>query len=86
MSKPSLPTLFNPLECRPDSYQGWYQQGNGLWEQGRFAEALMSFDRAIDYYPEDYWAWYKRGMTLEQLGRFTEAAESYERAARIQPN
>ena len=73
---PSL-TVFKTLECRPDSYQGWYQQGNALGQQGRFSEDLTCYDRALEYYPRDYLAWYKRGNILEALGRYEDAVTSY---------
>ena len=57
-------TTYRPLECRPDSYQGWYQQGNIRWQSGHIEEALLCFSRAIEYHPEDYWAWYKQAMAL----------------------
>ena len=41
--------IFNPLECRPDSYQGWYAQGNTLLDQRRFGDALISYERALEY-------------------------------------
>ena len=86
MRQTQLTIPYRPLECRPDSYYGWYHQGNLLRMQGHYQEALISYENALEYYPNDYWAWYKRGMTLEELGRYQEAVTSYENASEIQPN
>jgi len=85
MARSPFLTVFNTLECRPDNYQGWYQQANALSDQGRYPEALMSYERALHYYPQDYWSWYKRGVILENLGQHEAAIASYDNALKIDP-
>ncbi len=55
-------------------------------EQGRHAEALLHFRRAIEIAPESFIAPY-RGVVLSLLGlgRFGEAAEMYQQALRFGP-
>jgi tetratricopeptide (TPR) repeat protein len=65
--------VYRTLECRPDSYQDWYQQGNTLRDAGRYEEALASYERALEYNPYDYWAWYWRADILNTWGCFEEA-------------
>lgn len=78
-------TVYRFLECRPDSYQDWYQQGNALLEKQHLQDALLSYDKALEYHPSDYWAWYKRGITLEELGCNEEAIGSYAIASSVSP-
>ena len=70
-------TVYRPLECRPDNYRDWYQQGNLQRDRQYLKDALLSYEKALEYYPTDYWAWYKRGIILEELGNYEEAAASY---------
>jgi tetratricopeptide (TPR) repeat protein len=78
-----LLTVYRALECHPDTYRDWYDQGNILKERMDYFGALISYEKALEYYPDDYWAWYKRGMILEDLGMYEEAAESYSNAAQV---
>lgn len=66
-------TTYRPLECRPDSYRGWYQQGQLCWLEGNVDEALLCYHRALEYYPNDYWAWYHLAIAHEKLGHVDEA-------------
>ena len=83
MTMTYLFTVYRALECRPDSYRDWYDQGNILKERMDYFGALISYEKALEYYPDDYWAWYKRGMILEDLGMYEEAAQSYANAAQV---
>ena len=78
--------MYQSLECRPDSYQEWYKQGNKLRAEGYYQEALMSYERAINYKPRDYWSWYRKGVVLEALDCYSEAIDSYTQANNIEPN
>ena len=46
-------TIYRPLECRPDSYQSWYQQGNRLRIDQLYSEALMCYEKALEWYNSD---------------------------------
>ncbi len=78
-------TALKILECRPDSYQGWYQQANLDRDRGCYFEALLGYEKALEYYPDDYWSWYRRGKVLEILGRYSEANQSYTLGCQIKP-
>jgi hypothetical protein len=52
----------------------------------RFAEALVSHDRALAFRPHDVGALSNRGIALALLGRFDEALASYDRALAIRPD
>ena len=59
---------------------GLIARGRANYDAGRFAEALDSFDRAINLAPEAAVPVYNRAATLFQLGRYPEAIEAYQRA------
>lgn len=68
--------VYRVLECRPDSYQGWYHQANQLRQRNLCHDVLYSYERSIEYHPHDYEAWYYRGKVLEELARYKEAIVS----------
>lgn len=74
------------LECRPDCYQTWYQQGNHFREQNFCQEALFCYDKALEYYADDYYACYYRAKVLEELNDLTEALSSLMMACQIRPD
>jgi len=59
--------------------------GNAQAQQGRFSDALVSFDRAEALMPRDVVAC-RRGQVLRQLGHLPEAREALERAVLMNPN
>ncbi|MFQ5884781.1 MAG: tetratricopeptide repeat protein, partial [Thermoplasmata archaeon] len=52
---------------------------------GRFEDAVINFDKAIDLDEKYSEAWYNRGLALEALKRYEEAVGSYDRALKINP-
>ena len=73
------------LECRPDCYKSWFEQGNLFREQNFYPEALFCYDKALDYHNCDYNSWYYRGKVLEELNELQEALSSFFTACKIQP-
>ncbi len=53
----------------------YLSDGNSLFEQGDFAEALGSYDKALKLNPKYLNAYRNKGLTLMQLGRMEEAKE-----------
>jgi len=43
-----LLTVYRALECRPDTYRDWYDQGNILKERMDYFGALISYEKALD--------------------------------------
>lgn len=60
--------------------QEWVDDGNTLFNAGRYMEALNAFDRAIRIDPTYADAYEGRGSVLYLLGRYAEALASYEQA------
>ena len=78
--------MYKTLECRPDTYQAWYGQGDRLRKQHCYQEALISYGKALEYNPRDYWAWYHIAGILETVGNYREAIAHYQQAVTLKPN
>ena len=61
-------------------------QGNELFNLGRYEEAITSYDNALKINPDDHLAWNNRGIALGNLGRHEEAISSYDQALKIKPD
>lgn len=62
-----------------------FEQGNRLYEQGRYQEAVESYDKALAIDPKYAAAWNNRGLALDNLGKHQEAVESYDKALALDP-
>ncbi len=69
-----------------DNEVDWLRQGEALANQGRYAEALQHFDRAIALNPEVAEAWVFRGVMLLHLGEYHLALASCDRAIQLVPD
>ncbi|MBD2776766.1 tetratricopeptide repeat protein [Iningainema tapete] len=65
------------VEIRGHSWD-WLNQGYCLDELGRYEEALVSYDKAIELDLNNGTTWFNRGVTLEKLERYEEALASYD--------
>ncbi len=84
-------TLFHPAFQHAASAMGktkeeWVEEGNRLYNLGRFPEALSAFERSIQQDPHYSDAYEGRASALWSLGRYEEALASVERAIRLDPN
>ncbi|MGI8500145.1 MAG: tetratricopeptide repeat protein [Hassallia sp.] len=74
----------NPqLSFTTDEY---LQQGDAFYAEGRYDEALKSYDLVIETQPDSYSAWVSRGWTLRKLERYEEAIFSYDKGLEIKPD
>jgi Flp pilus assembly protein TadD len=62
-----------------------FEQGVSLQDEGRFEEALQSFDQAIELEPKNGGAWYRKAVCLTELERYNEAMECVGTAIQIDP-
>jgi tetratricopeptide (TPR) repeat protein len=60
--------------------------GSTLQCQGRFEEALKTFDKALQLTPDDAKLWTSLGKVLVDLDRLTEALQSFEQALKFNPH
>jgi tetratricopeptide (TPR) repeat protein len=59
--------------------------GTTLQRQGRYEEALKTFDKALQLKPDDVELWTNLGNVLAQLERLDDALFSYEQALKLNP-
>lgn len=64
-------TLALPVVCVGDRQQArtFYVEGNGLFDQGRFAEAIAAYSRAIEHHPQYAEAYHNRALASEMVDR-----------------
>ncbi len=58
-------------------------QGDRLVKQGRYADALRHYERAIRLVRRPSYAWTSRGVAMKYLGRLDEALRCHENAIRL---
>jgi Flp pilus assembly protein TadD len=64
----------------------YYNDGDDLFNAGRYSEAIATLDQALAIDPTISEAWYERGTALGRLGRPAEALNSFDRAIALNPN
>lgn len=72
------PEMLSAVDC--------VKQGNALFFEGRFQEAIAVYDKALQLKDDYYQAWSNRGSALFNLHRHEEALASYNKALKIEPN
>jgi len=91
---PTTPKQILPTSAKPSSAtatlvtlsaQDWFNNGNALYDSGRYKEAIKSYDKALAIKP-DYHEWNNRGNALDNLNRYQEAIESFDKALAIKPD
>jgi tetratricopeptide (TPR) repeat protein len=61
-------------------------EGNDLFQQADYAQALKQFERAVSIFPEHHQAWKGVGHCLLCLARPTDAARAFDRAIGLKPD
>jgi tetratricopeptide (TPR) repeat protein len=61
-------------------------KGRALNKQGKYQEAIICFDTALDIEPNDLDALFNKGLTFQYLGKYQEAVSYYDKALVIEPN
>ncbi len=70
----------------PDNAESYYQQGNALREQGKFAEAIAAYNQAIQLKPDLAEAYNNRGSSKADLEDKKAAIEDYNQAIKLKPD
>lgn len=63
----------------------WYNMGVELEDAGKFEDAIISYDKALELDPNDTDTWCSKGNALASLQRFRLAIKSYDQAIKIDP-
>jgi Flp pilus assembly protein TadD/cold shock CspA family protein len=79
----ALKLLGQWLERRPDDFMPLYMTGYQYYDQGKYGEALVWFDRAVAKYPNHLKLHWRRAFALQQLGREDDALASAARVLRL---
>jgi len=66
--------------------EDWFNKGNALYKQGKYAEAIKCYDKAIESNPKHAEAWWSKGHALGNLGKEDEALKCLEKAVEVDPN
>jgi tetratricopeptide (TPR) repeat protein len=64
----------------------WYNKGVALVDLGKYEEALVYFDKAIELNPNDAEVWDNKGIALGHLGKHDEALACFNKALEQNPN
>jgi tetratricopeptide (TPR) repeat protein len=63
--------------------QDLVKEGDIRDSQGRYEEAIDSYDKALQIDPDDADAWFNKGITLKKMGKHSEGMRSIERAINL---
>ena len=61
-------------------------EGNKLYKQGKYQEAITQYEEYLEYNPEDVQAIYNQGRSYEELGEFEKSMANYKKVIEIDPN
>jgi tetratricopeptide (TPR) repeat protein len=80
--------LIDVLEERAHvegTFENWFELAYSLAEENRDADAIKSYDKALELDPKDAHAWDNKGCLLHVLGRDDDAIECYDKALELDP-
>ncbi|MBW9223743.1 tetratricopeptide repeat protein [Methanothermococcus sp. SCGC AD-155-E23] len=70
-------------KSKDKTVEKWLSEGDILYEQGRYEEALEYFDKVLEINPNCADAWSRKGLTLARLGRYEEAIRCFDKSLSI---
>lgn len=77
------------LRSRGDFWEAWYERGTVLEDLGRFADAIVSYDKALTLEPNREALanlWLRRGNVFQYgLGEYDASLTCYDRVLQLQP-
>ena len=68
------------------SYEDYIKQGDALYFEGRYLEAVVSFDKAIQLNPDQVSAWIGKGKVLRKAKQYQDALMANEKAIELSPD
>ena len=63
-----------------------FRVGAIRFDQGRYEEAILAYNKVIEINPQNAAAWNNRGIALGLVGRYDDALESFFKATEINPS
>lgn len=73
------------MNANTNDAASWYRLGNAREDEGRDAEALACFERAVEIEPGHARAWNNLGAASQRLGDHARAEDAYRRALAADP-
>jgi tetratricopeptide (TPR) repeat protein len=63
----------------------WNEMAFHLYEEGKYAEAIRGYEKALTFTPERATIWLDAGVAHQQLGELDQARRHYEQAVELDP-
>ena len=63
----------------------WNEMAFHLYEEGKYAEAIRGYEKALTFTPERATIWLDAGVSHQQLGELDQARRHYEQAVELDP-
>ena len=84
---PPRPPGIKPLISPNPKSKGnlWLRKGDIHLRQGRYAEAIDAYEKAIELDPRYAKAWNNKGLALDNLSKLDESIQVFEKAVEINP-
>jgi len=60
--------------------------GINFFDNGKFAEAILCFNKSLTLNPGNAKSWYNKGLVLKKIGNYDDALFCYDQALMINPN
>lgn len=79
----SNPITINRVLLLDNTTINWNNRGTSAIKQGKYAEAVEDFDKAIQLNPNFPEGWINKGTALYYQGKFDEAIQSFDKAIQL---
>jgi len=80
---PAIKLNITTDEIASKSAEVWFNKGFALSSLGKYEDAILAYEKAIQIDPQLVEAWNNKGIALGDLGRHEDAIEAYEKAIKL---
>jgi len=78
--------LFDQLFLFIKNSDDLNKTGINFFNNGKYAEAILCFNKSLTLNPENSKSWYNKGLVLKKIGNYDDALFCYDQALLINPN